>query len=144
MIGKVRDLGYVHYKTQLAYSSDQVQIKAQVKTGTELSEVLKLHGVQLEFVGVMAHWKVYTFIENTAQNRSFVYLSLNSNLVFNCLYEVQFCKHYLQAQALFKEEYIFEKHGKPVGLAVLVQRPTMTLRGLLETMWNREQAKLIQ
>ena len=92
MIGKVRDVGYVHFKSQLTAHTDQVQIKAKVTNAADLKEVLKLSNAPLEFVGVMAHWKVYTFIDNFAANRSFVYLSLDSTLVFNCLYEVQFCK----------------------------------------------------
>jgi hypothetical protein len=43
---------------------------------------------ELEFVGVTAHWKVYTYLDSSAENRSFLYLSLDSSLVFNCLYEV--------------------------------------------------------
>ena len=58
-----------------------------MKTADELKEVLKITA-ELEFVGVMAHWKVYTYLDSAAENRSFVYLSLESSLVFNCLYEV--------------------------------------------------------
>ena len=54
MIGKVRDVGYVHFKSQLTAHTDQVQIKAKVTNAADLKEVLKLSNAPLEFVGVMA------------------------------------------------------------------------------------------
>ena len=45
---------------------------------------------------------------------------------------------------MFRQETIFESHGKPKGLAVIVLRPMMTLRGFLNLMWNRERARPFQ
>ena len=79
----------------------------------------------------MAHWKVYTYMDSFQANRSFIYLSLDSSLVFNCLYEVQFCKKHL---AFYKvpSKVVFRK-DLPKSLIGKVLRRMLTLDEKVES-----------
>jgi hypothetical protein len=84
---------------------------------------------KLSFIGVHNHWRVY---KDPLSPSSFWFMQSSPELLFNCMYEVQFVKASFPESDYFGQEYIFYHKDNPVGMAVKVSRPTMTLRQLLD------------
>jgi hypothetical protein len=103
----LQDGTYVHYETQCD-STKQQTLAAVPETANDFLEALSLETNQLDYVGMLNHWKVYTFIDSSTEERCYVYASVTRKYTFNCMYEVQLTKKRLSEMCLFGTEYVFE------------------------------------
>ncbi|CDW71572.1 UNKNOWN [Stylonychia lemnae] len=90
----------------------------------------------LEYVGIHEQWKIYRFVQRQ-KSQKFLYVSINSDLIVNCLYEVHFFKKYISQFDLYQKQYMFTLDGKPITYAVIVDRPVMDLNSIRQ-IWNSD------
>lgn len=98
------------------------------------SNLVKVEASQLKYLGIEGHWKV--FYEEGSLT-SFIYLSANPRLVYNCMYEVQFYKSKI-GNDLFGPELALEdpESNQLIGFGVKVRRPAINLANLIEVVWS--------
>lgn len=88
-LGKING-AYIHFESGLL-QTEQIVVAAEApQTTKELIECLQLDCKSLEYMGLLNHWKVYTYCTDT--ERRFLYVCAGDKYLSNCIYEVQYSK----------------------------------------------------
>lgn len=112
----------------------KVNSKTLKQTLAEVEELAIGDPSQLKYVGEEGHWKVF-YLERSLTK--FIYHSTRTQFVYNCLYEAQFYKRWINGTDLFGKEIIFKSKsgGEPTGVAVQVERPGVFLDDFVFRLW---------
>ena len=117
-------------------------IEGHPQSANDFLDLLELETNQLDYIGLLHHWKVYTYL--SGDERFYLYVSVAKKYAFNCMYEVQSTKKRQDFNCFFDREYVFEQDSELCQYAVIVnKRYPMSLRGLLY-LWASSQPKILE